>query len=246
MNLLILGAAGAIGRAAAKRMAPRALIVAADRDGEGVRALAAELKADGNRCRAYEVDVTRRHSIAGMVENTIRDVGPIDAVFYAPGIYRRQSVEAITEADWDVMIATHVKGAYLCAQAVLPQLRDRGAGVIVTMASDCAVTGLADNVAYAAAQAALYSLTKSLAQAFARDGIRINAIGAGAIESRMLQAGRPQDSGQSFNAQRAEQVPMGRLARPEEVAAVVDFLLGDRSAYLTGQIVHVNGGEVIW
>jgi NAD(P)-dependent dehydrogenase (short-subunit alcohol dehydrogenase family) len=246
VNLLIVGAAGAVGRAAGRRMAPRAQIVAADRDGEAAREFEAELKAAGHRCRAYEVDATRRDSVASLFEGIARDVGPIHALIYAAGIYRSRSVEAISEADWDAMIATHAKGAYLCAQAVLPQMRDRGAGAIVTVASDCSVTGLADNVAYAAAMSALYSLSKSLAQAFARSGVRVNAIGPGAIESPMLRGDEPQESSGQLKAQRAERVPMGRLGKPDEVAAVVDFLLGERSAYLTGQIVHVNGGELVW
>lgn len=244
MNLLIIGAAGAVGRAAARRMAPRAQIVAADRDGEGTRTLVTELRAEGHRCCGYEVDITRSDSIAGMFADIARDVGPIDAVFYAATIYGDKAVETIVEADWDAMIATHVKGVYLCAQSVLPQMRDRGAGVIVTMASDYAVTGLADNVAYAAAMTALYSLTKSLAQGFARDGIRVNAIGPGVIESPSHRTGEAE--GSRLKALRAEQVPMGRPGKPEEIAAVLDFLLGQRSAYLTGQIIHVNGGELTW
>lgn len=235
-----------LGRAAAKRMAPRALIVVADYDGAGVRALAAELSADGHQCRAYEVDATRSDSVSGMFVSIARDVGPIHAVINAAGDYRSEPIEAITEAYWDAMIATHVKATYLCAQAVLPQMRDRRAGIIVTMASDYAVTGLADNVAFAAAMTALYSLTKSLAQAFARDGIRVNAVGPGAIESPMLRGTVAEELWQQLKTERAKRVPMGRLGRPEEVAAVLDFLLGDRSAYLTGQIIHVNGGELTW
>lgn len=246
MNLLIVGAAGAVGRAAARRMAPRAQIVAADRDGEGTRTLVTELRAEGHRCCGCEVDITRSDSVAGMFAGIARDVGPIDAVFYAATIYGDKAIEAISEADWDAMIATHVKGVYLCAQAVLPQMRDRGAGVIVTMASDYAVTGLADNVAYAAAMTALYSLTKSLAQGFARDGIRVNAIGPGVIESPLLRTGEVEGSRQRLKTPRAERVPMGRPGEPEEIAAVLDFLLGERSAYLTGQIIHVNGGELTW
>jgi NAD(P)-dependent dehydrogenase (short-subunit alcohol dehydrogenase family) len=89
-------------------------------------------------------------------------------------------------------------------------------------------------------------LTKSLALEFAPHGIRVNAIGAGAIETPTLCTGRPQDEGQRFKALRAAEVPLGRLGQPEDVAAVLDFLFSERSAYLTGQIIHVNGGELIW
>lgn len=244
MNLLIIGAAGVIGRAAAMRMAKRARIAAVDRSGDGARGLAAELARSGHRAFGYEADVTRGDSVAGMFEAVGRAIGPIDAVFYSAGLYWSKPFEAITEADWDAMIATHVKGAYLCARAALPQMRDRGGGAFVAMASDYAVAGFADNVAYAAAKTALFSLIKSLAQAFAPHGIRVNAIGPGLIEAPLLANGTSSGSWQGLRSHRAGGVPMGRLGRPEEVAAVLDFLLSERSSYLTGQIIHVNGGEL--
>lgn len=244
MNLLIIGAAGVIGRAAATRLAKRARIAAVDRSGDGARGLAAELNRSGHEAFAYEADVTRSDSVAAMFESVERAVGPVDAVFYSAGLYWNKPFQAITEADWDAMIATHVKGAYLCAKVVLPQMRDRGAGTFVAMASDYAVAGFADNVAYAAAKTALFSLIKSLAQAFAPHGIRVNAIGPGPIEAPLPANGTSSASWQGFRSERADGVPMGRLGRPEEVAAVLDFLLSERSGYLTGQIIHVDGGEL--
>lgn len=246
MTLLITGAADGIGRAAARRMAPRMRVILADRDGEGASALASELKGNGHDAYALEADVGRSGSVREMFARIEREVGPVHELFYNAGLYWSRSVEAITAEDWDAMMAAHVKGAFLCAQAVLPQMCERGAGVIVTMASDYAVAGLAASAAYAAAKTAIYSLTKSLALEFAPHGIRVNALGPGAIETPMLRAGRSDDEWERFKMTRQERVPMGRLGQPEEVAAVLDFLLGQRSAYLTGQIIHLNGGELSW
>jgi NAD(P)-dependent dehydrogenase (short-subunit alcohol dehydrogenase family) len=246
MKLVIAGGAGAIGRAAAQRLAPKAELIIADRDGAAAEGLVAKLKAQGFSAHAIEVELTDSTSVAGAFAQIDRTIGPVDAFFYAAGHHWHKRALEISEADWDAMITAHVKGPFLCAKMLLPQMCRRGAGAIVTMASDHAVSGLAASPAYAAAKAALYSLTKSLALEFAPHGIRINAIGAGAIETPTLRAGRPQQEWRKFKAVRADAVPLGRLGRPEDVAAVLDFLLSPRSAYVTGQIIHVNGGELIW
>jgi 3-oxoacyl-[acyl-carrier protein] reductase len=227
-------------------MAPRATIILADRDGDAVQAAATELRRPGHTVLSYSVDVTRSGSVATLFSELGRDVGPIHSMFYGAGDYALKPIDAVTEDDWDTTIATHVKGAYLCAKAVLPQMCERCAGAIVTMASDYAVAGFSDNVAYAAAQTALYAFTKSLAQAYAGNGIRVNAVGLGAIDSEFLRDGKSQSEWERFKSARAQNVPMRRLGQAGEIAAVTDFLLSERSSYLTGQIVHVNGGELIW
>jgi NAD(P)-dependent dehydrogenase (short-subunit alcohol dehydrogenase family) len=246
MNLLIAGGAGTIGRAAAQRLSARAELIIADRDSAAADTLVAELKAQGRKAHAVGLDVTDSAAVSAAFEKIDQINGPIDAFFYAAGIFWSKRAEAITERDWDELMGTHVKGFFLCAKMLLPGMCRRAAGAIVTMASDHAVSGLPASPAYAAAKAALYSLTKSLALEFAFHGIRVNAIGAGAIETPTLRAGRPQDEWQRFKVQRADEVPLGRLGQPEDVAAVLDFLLSERSAYLTGQIIHVNGGELVW
>jgi NAD(P)-dependent dehydrogenase (short-subunit alcohol dehydrogenase family) len=246
VNLLIVGASNAIGRAVAHRMAPRTRIILVDDDTAAMRPLLDELKSAGHDACSYSVDVSRKASVQEMFARIDREVGPVNAVFYGAGIREAKPLDLITEQDWDATIATHVKGAYLCAKAVMPQMRERRDGAIVTLASDYAVIGSTDNVAYAAAQTALYALTKSLAQALASDGIRVNAVAIGAIDCDFLHFGKSRDEWEKFKSTRAQSVPMQRLAQPEEVAAVADFLLSDRSTYLTGQIVHVNGGELTW
>ncbi len=146
----------------------------------------------------------------------------------------------------DSVIETHVKGGFLVTQAVLPQMVERRAGSIVIMSSDYAVKGMRNGAAYAAAKTALYSLCKTLAGEFAPFGIRVNAVGPGPIDTPLLRRGRSPAQWEDHKQARVQSVPMKRLGQPEEVAALVDFLLGPRSSYITGQLIHPNGGQISW
>jgi NAD(P)-dependent dehydrogenase (short-subunit alcohol dehydrogenase family) len=245
-TLLITGAASEIGRAAVRRMARTMHVIAADRDYGEVAALADELNEREFGVSAVQVDVARSDSVRRMMNWIDANAGPVHALFNNAGVGLNKAVEDIEEAEWDLLMQTHVKGAYLCSQAVLAQMCDRKRGAIVNMASDFAVIGGAGATAYAAAQSAVYSLTKTLALEFAPCGIRVNALGPGAIDSPLSRSCRPNASWRETQTRIIERVPMARLGRPDEVAAVLDFLLGERSAYITGQIIHANGGAVSW
>jgi 3-oxoacyl-[acyl-carrier protein] reductase len=245
-TLLITGGASGIGLAAAKRMAGRWRVVIADKDGELARGAAAELSRQGRQASAVSVDVSNAQSVAAMMETVSREVGPVHALFNNAGIGRANRIESTPEAEWDLMMDVHVKGTYLCCQAVLSQMCARRSGVIVNMSSDYAVKGMAGGAAYAAAKSAIFSLTKSLAMEFAPFGVRVNALGPGPIDTPLLRAGRDGAVWEAVAAARAELVPMGRLGRSEEIAAVLSFLLDDSASFMTGQIVHPNGGQISW
>ena len=243
-NVLITGAASGIARAAAKRLAGRMTVYAADIDEAGLGETVDEIAASGGDAKAIPVDVSDRESVETMVAAVD---GAVDAAFFAAGIHIRGTAETVSEEDWDRMIDVHVKGTFLCCQATLRRMRAQATGgAIVTMSSDYAVMAVPGGAAYCAAKAAIHSLTKSIAQEFAPDGIRINALGPGPIDTPILKSGRTDEEYEQARKRLADNLPIGRLGRPEEVAAVVDFLLSERSSYITGQIVHPNGGQLTW
>ena len=243
-NVLVTGAASGIARAAAKRLAARMTVYAADIDAEGLAETVDSIQAEGGSAKAVEVDVADRASVERM---TAAVDGTIDAAFFAAGIHIRGTAETVSEQDWDRMIGVHVKGTFLCCQATLGRMRAQGTGgAIVTMSSDYAVMAVPGGAAYCAAKAAIHSLTKSIAQEFAPDRIRINALGPGPIDTPILKSGRTDEEYERARERLADNLPIGRLGQPEEVAAVVDFLLSERSSYITGQIVHPNGGQLTW
>ena len=233
-TVLITGGASGIGLATATRMARTMQVIIVDRDGARAQAAAQALNEAGAKAQAYAADVTKSDEIAAMMQQAARDVGPIHAMFCNAGVSMKHGVEEISEADWDLMIKTHVKGVFLCTRAVLPQMCGRREGAIVTTGSDYSVRGKVDGAAYAAAKTAIYSLTKSIAREFAPYNIRCNSVGPGPIETPMLRAGRDDAQWAPIKARRSEQVPMGRLGQPEEVS------------YITGQILHPNGAQISW
>jgi 3-oxoacyl-[acyl-carrier protein] reductase len=237
---LITGAAGGIGAATAWRFAREGAAVALnDTATERLDTLAAEIREDGGQVTIVAGDVTRETHVERMVREATESYGRIDILINNAGISHDAMAAPMTEEQWGLVVAAHLRGTFLCAQAVLPGMRERGWGRIVSTSSAAAL-GTIGQVNDAASTASVIGLTKTLALEYARYGVTVNCVAPGAIMTPML-AGVPDTIVEKI----AAQIPMGRIARPEEIAAVHAFLASDDAALITGQVIFADGGTSI-
>jgi NAD(P)-dependent dehydrogenase (short-subunit alcohol dehydrogenase family) len=249
---IVTGAGRGIGRATALELARMgADIAVAELDRVTGDRTAAEVKGLGRRALVLPTDVTARAALATMVERTLGDLGRIDILINNAGIYRAAATLDITEEHWDAVLDINAKAVFFASQAVLPTMIAQKRGAIVNLASMAGKIGSKTNLPYNASKAAVVSMTKSLALAHAADGIRVNCVCPGFVETDMwTKVAREQGallgmSAEEFTRQRAASVPLGRMEKPEDVASVIGFLASDRSRYMTGQALNVTGGLVM-
>ncbi len=234
---VLTAAAAGIGRATAQAFADEgARVIATDINLEGLAGLEAERR---------KLDVRSSEAVLALA----RDVGPIDVLFNCAGYVHHGSALECSDADWDFSFDLNVKSMHRTVRAFLPGMLEKGGGSIVNIASGASsVRGIPNRYVYGASKAAVIGLTKAVAADFIRKGVRCNAICPGTIESPSLDgrietlsasSGEPVDKvRQAF----VDRQPMGRLGKPEEVAALAVYLASDESAFTTGQIHLVDGG----
>ena len=249
---IVTGAGRGIGRTTALELARMgADIVVAELDRAGAERTAAEVKGLGRRVSVVPTDVTVRAHLATMAERTRAEFGRIDILVNNAGVYRAAAPLDVTEEHWDAVLSVNAKAVFFGCQAVLPMMIAQKRGSIVSVASMAGKVGNRNNLPYNASKAAVISITKSLALAHAKDGIRVNCVCPGFVETDMWAAvAREQGalmslSPEEFTRQRAAQVPLGRMERPEDVANVIGFLASSKSGYMTGQALSVDGGLVM-
>ncbi len=196
-------------------------------------------------------DVTSRDDLTAMAERTRADFGRIDILVNNAGIYRAAAPLDVTEEHWDAVMDVNAKAVFFASQAVLPVMIAQKSGAIISLASMAGKVGSKGNLPYNASKAAVISITKSLALAHAGDGIRVNCVCPGFVETDMWTS-VSRDLGamaglspEEFTRQRLTQVPLGRMERPEDVAQVIGFLASSRAGYMTGQAINVTGGLVM-
>src|SRR2546425_2782503 len=243
---IVTGAGRGIGRATALELARLGTdIVVAELDRANAERTAAEVQALGRRASVVPTDVTSRADLTAMVERTRAAFGRIDVLVNNAGIYRAAVSLDITEEHWDAVMTINAKAVFFASQAVLPTMIAQKRGAIVSLASMAGKIGSTTNLPYNASKAAVISITKSLALAHAADGIRVNCVCPGFVQTDMWTAvAREQGallgiSAEEFTRQRLAQIPLGRMERPEDVASVIGFLASSKSGYMTGQAINV-------
>ena len=249
---IVTGAGRGIGRATALELARMgADVVVAELDRVGADRTAAEVKGLGRRAAAVPTDVTSRGDLATMVERARSEFGRIDVLVNNAGIYRAASTLDITEEHWDAVLTINAKAVFFASQAVLPTMIAQKSGAIVSLASMAGRIVSVANLPYNASKAAVISITKSLALAHAADGVRVNCVCPGFVETEMWEEVSRQLAAimrvqpEEFTRQRLAQVPLGRMEHPQDVANVIAFLASPRAGYMTGQAVSVDGGLVM-
>jgi NAD(P)-dependent dehydrogenase (short-subunit alcohol dehydrogenase family) len=244
---VVTGAASGIGAATVRRLgADGAAVVAADRNGEGAEAIAAEARAAGGRAIACEVDVAVEDDIARMIAGTVAEFGRLDilhnnAAATDPGtIGIDRGILDLTTDLWERTMAVNARGPMLACRMAIPVMLAGSGGAIVNMLSTHALTGDDRYTAYAASKGALIALTRSVATQFGKQGIRCNAVAPGAtLTPSLIRTLSPEAL-----RRRVRHSLTPTLGQPENVADVVAFLVSDEAAFITGEVIRVDGGTL--
>ncbi|KPC94900.1 2,3-dihydroxybenzoate-2,3-dehydrogenase [Streptomyces sp. NRRL F-6602] len=248
---LVTGAAGGIGAAVARALARRgARVAAVDLHTGRLTEEVGKLTADGLAVEAFPADVTRAAAVEELVEEVETRLGPVDLLVNAAGVLRLGPVHRLGDEDWAATFAVNTTGVFLVSRAVAGRMMPRSRGAIVTVASNAAGTPRTEMAAYAASKAAATMFTKCLALEVAGHGIRCNVVAPGSTDTAMLRSMWQDESGARATIEGRPEayklgIPLGKLARPADIADAVVFLLSDRAGHITMHELTVDGGATL-
>ncbi len=245
-SAIVTGGAGGIGRATSLALAAEgARVAVVDLQQEAAEAVAAEIRAAGGEAMALGADVSTEADVERVVAATVDAFGGVDIAFNNAGIIRRTTAVETTVEEWDRVFGVNVRGIFLMCKHVVPVMAAKGAGSIINTGSGWGLKGGAQAISYCASKGAVVNMTRALAIDHGPQGIRVNSINPGDVNTGMLrdearQLG--QDQG-SFLAEAADR-PLRRMGEPSEIAAAVVWLASDESSYVTGTALVADGGGI--
>ncbi len=241
---LVTGGGRGIGAATARRFGREgAAVVVSDLDREPAEAVASEIGAERGRALALGCDVTDRPAVEAMVARAVGEFGQLDILVTCAGVIRDNLVHKMTDQDWDLVIDTHLKGTFLCAQMAQRAMVPRRTGKMVFLSSTSAL-GNRGQVNYSAAKAGIQGMARTLAIELGPFNINVNAVAPGFIETRMTRtvAERTGIDYEQLKKEAAERAPLRRIGQPEDIAGVIAFLCSEDASFLSGQTLYVRGG----
>ena len=240
--VLVTGGSRGIGRAVALACAREGANVIINYAGNAKAAqeVVEKITELGRRALAVQADVSKLEDVERLVQEALDDFGRIDVLVNNAGITRDNLIMRMKEEDWDAVLATNLKGVFLCTKAVTKGMMKQRSGRVINMTSVVGVMGNAGQANYAAAKAGVIGLTKATAKELASRGITVNAIAPGFINSEMTEV-----LSENVKEAMVKVIPLGKMGEAEDVAEATVFLASDSARYITGQVLHVDGGMVM-
>ena len=239
---VVTGGASGIGEAIVRALCRDGFSVAINYNSSEAQALAlaSELSVNGSNVITIKADVSSSSDVNKMMETVKEELGTPEILINNSGIAQQKLFTDITDEDWNRMMSVNLTGVFNTCRAVLPFMIHEKKGRIINISSMWGQVGASCEVHYSAAKAGVIGLTKALAQEVAPSGITVNCVAPGAVDTKMMSSFSAEDK-----AALCEEIPLGRIGDAEEIAETVAFLVSDKSSYITGQVIGVNGGMVI-
>lgn len=241
-SALVTGASRGIGRAVAAALAREGWPVCVNylERRDAAEALVRDLRAQGRAAVALQADVADRAAVEAMVRAASEELGPVELLVNNAGISRQGLFQDLDDETWERLLAVNLTGPRNAVRAVLPHMLGEKRGCIVSISSIWGLRGGSCETAYAVTKAGVIGLTRSLALELAPSGIRVNCVAPGCVETDMVRA-----LGEETRTMLAEETPLGRLGKPEEIAEAVAFLASEKAAFITGQVLTADGGFTV-